>query len=391
MTILDEGISPLDLVEAIKAGEMDGYEISNHVESWNADDTEMGVLLHAIAERCCTDPTLRQDLIDFDALKGILKRVTHVPPGVIRRLIGNSRDAKMILNETHVVDELVERFCTCMQSETVDSDLFDAITCITTGCNDNKVKFIKIPKFFSTVLNHINTCPSDPSLFRLLTAVVSDDDKQGRIPAPVFARETLVDSTHLPLLCEVLSKVNDTRSILNLVRELSVSQDLTRKFAIDEHFLAKALHAFSSDIVPAVRYFRQISFSDEMKDRIVSLLLDGNETMSIWIETSRFERPALNNLFGTLANLCLKSPELATKFISFYPKISFLCMQGLDSLSAHDQIQCLSFLRCLVKTDEGSDIVNRSFRDRSMDLSKSSSDSTVRRIAREITSRTVQD
>lgn len=396
---LELGMTVLNLCTEIGAGAIDGFELSNQLDAVLIGITEHGLecLITSLAHRCLTDPDFRQDLIDFDILKPLLvicvKRNCVIPPEIIPSLVGSSRDVKLILNETGIVDQYAAKLFSYFEDlYERQEDLLKAIITLTTACNDNKLKFIKLPdiinKFLTALSIHV-----DFDLLTVLTTLVSDDDREGRIPAPVFARDQLVDASHLPRLIEILRIyiTTDPREkkscILNLVRELSVSQDLTRLFAVEEGCLTIALLGLKEGTIEmriaAIRYIRQISFSDDMKADLVAELRGSESPMTgILINEARKNRVVMSHLFGILANICLKNVDLSVEICSVFPHILSLGHHALGSTSMYDVIQCLLFLRLLGKSQDGRGLLLE-FDDIIEKLTKSN-DSTVARIANEI-------
>jgi hypothetical protein len=298
---------------------------------------------------------------------------------------------KLILNETGVVDQFADELSRYFEVPNgLQQDLLIAIITLTTACNDNKLKFIKLPDFIDKVLTALSPLV-DFDLLTVLTTLVSEDDREGRIPAPVFARDQLVDASHLPRLIEILRiYIADPREkkscILNLVRELSVSQDLTRLFAVEEGCMKIALSGLKEGTkdmrIAAIRYIRQISFSDDMKADLVAELRGSESPLTGILEEARKNRVVMSNLFGILANICLKNVELSVEICFVFPHILSLGHHALVSTTMYDVTQCLLFLRLLGKTLEGRGLLLQ-FDDIIEKLTKSN-DSTVARIANEI-------
>lgn len=389
------------LCEAIESGRIDGFELSNSLETLYIDvkptDVELRNVLSAIAGRCQREKSFRQDLIDFDVFKPLLKRILSIDLNVIAEIVGTSRDLKLVLNEVGIVDQLVSDLDSSLPDPSCT--LCEAICVVNTACNDNKLKFIQRPNILERVLEEL-TEKTHSGLLKVVCSIITDDDKEGRIPAPVFARENLVASKNLESVVKMVrlhDVQEDVDTVFTIVRELSISQDISKLFALEEHFLQRAFQILTPQQsrkrwYSICRYLRQLSFTDEVKPHVLSYLKAQPLATEAWIETAKSDRVLCSSLFGVSANISIKSPDACRDLITSYPKLISLAHSVLiDSSAVPSQfVACLQFLRCLVKFSEGLDILTQ-FEPDLEDLRIRIQEKTAVRIIDEITAKLNRD
>ena len=392
----------VDLCSDVKSGKVDGFDLSNSLEAMISESEiksgDLNELIPAIASRCTQDPQFRQDLIDFDVIKPLLQRMHALESSLIPPLVGTSGDMKAILRETGIVDNLVQALESALKTPgAIDPDLCSALITVTTSCNDNKIVFLRHKELLPDILSRLADCVH-AGLFKVLNAIIVDDDRESKMPASVFARESLVDGENKNLLLQALrihskSPDWDRASVFTFVREVSMSQDLSKQFALEEGFLIKAMEAMSScsecEIHAVAKYLRQLAFADEMKADVLVALVRTDDVMEKWIEASKKDKRLSKDLLGTLANLSLKNPEHAREIIGRFPKMISLCHHVLSGSHQADNelTQCLQFMRCMLKFDEGIELLHSQFESDIETLKVSCNDKTISRISDEILSK----
>jgi hypothetical protein len=355
-------------------------------------------MITALSERCQEEPSFRQDLIDFDVISPILKRMQTIEAKHVPALVGTSRDMKSILRDAGHIYRLVEQLDQAVRSSgSIDPELSSAIITVTTSCNDNRIVLLRKPDLLNAIVSRLSNSP-DFDLLKILNAIILDDDRESKVPAPVFARESLVEGSNKDIIIQALRVHTaedewDRTSVFNLVRELSMSQDLSKQFALDEGFLRSALQSMcmdgSTDKRAIAKYLRQLAFADEMKPEVLQALKGNPEVMNVWTEGARNDRKLSSDLFGTLANLCIRSPENTREITCEFQKIISLCHHVLNRADAsdHELVQCLQLLRCMTKFEEGLELLHCQFTDEIAQLRTNRSDKTLTRIAEEIKSK----
>jgi hypothetical protein len=389
-----------EICSAISHESIDGFELSNRLESRfssaKPSPDELADVLKAVSNRCKVDPGFRQDLIDFDVIAPLLKRSPAVHLNLIPSLVGFLRDMKVIMNEAGITDNMVKDLCSFLDTPqgSIDPNLAHAICSINEACNENKLKFIQKSGLMERIVDRLST-ETDGSLLRVLRSVLSDDDREGRIPAPVFARENLLDEKHIESVRKMLrlhadSPSGDIATLFDVVREFSASQMHSTLLALEDGFLEKALRSTGErhkEIQhPIIKYLRQLSFADDMKVPVLESLISRGSYINECIELAKTDRVISAHLFGILANLCLKSPDSCRTLLNHFPKIGGLASVVLTKTvtSDNETIQCLQFLRCLTKSDEGKLFLQSQYESDIALSAARSTDKTVNRIAREI-------
>ena len=115
-----------------------------------------------------------------------------------------------------------------------------------------------------------------------------------------------------------------------------------------------------------------------MKPHVWSLI---QPILPFYIKQAAGNPKLSNHLFGTLANLCLRTPELAQNACMQFPSIIALAERTLLGAKKNDRqrVQVLQFLRILGKTENIAQ-----FFDALTDLHQNCVNPVVRRIADEI-------
>lgn len=382
------------LIAELEASSVDTFGLSDRIEELMKSGMTAAAkldLTRAIATSCETNKDFRQDLIDFEVFPLLLG--PDVEWSLVTPLVGSCRDMKLILAELGIVDKLADVFASSLPAPS--EEILSAVSTVSSGCSDNKLKFIRKIDLLQKIIDSL-ALTVDFSLLATLVSVIADDDREARIPASVFAREQLVDTCMLDQVRHVLrthriaaKSSEEAAQLLALVRELSVSQTHTQQFALEDGFLEYAVsllrHQPSRRLQHSVaKYIRHVSFSDDMKLAVFDLLVAEMLIVQTWLESAKSDRTMSSSLFGSFANICLKSESLASQLSEKYPRILSLAMHVLESGSAHEKIQCLQFLRALSKS-AGETV--KSFEDILRDLHASSEDKTVKRITDEILNR----
>lgn len=395
--IVDPQVSGFDLSDdfddifSFELGKNDASEAQNFV-------------MQSLVNRTKTDPRFRQDIVDFEILQIMFRNnQCSINPSLIPGLTGTNRDIKMILLEVGITNQLLNEFVKQLTESLASPSpiLYAAITSLCTECADNKKVFIQTnPSVVTSVMVPRLSACVDFELLSVLLAIVSDDDRSTNNPITMFVRETLVDSESLPTVEMMLDihraaavTAEQKSTLLTLVRELSLSQALCGTFAVGHEFLPWALELMvdSECLVSALKYVRQISFADDLKDNTLKEIFDRPAIIENIIEAGLRGKVVgvASQLFGILANLSLRRSEVAIQILDNFPKTLDLIQYVLRTKQhSATTTQCLQFVRSIVKgSSEHKEIIPS---DIFSEISANASDKTIKRICDEILHSTAQ-
>ena len=393
-----------ELGERIADPQVSGFDLSDDfedifsIELGTDDASEIhNCVMKSLGARASTDPSFRQEIVDFELLKIMFRHnLSFINPALIPGLAGTNRDIKMILHEVGITNQLLNEFVKQLTQslESPSSILYAAITSLCTECADNKKVFIQTnPSVVSSMMVPRLSAYVDFELLALLLAIVADDDRSTSNPITMFVRETLVDSEALPTVETMLDlhraaavTAEQKSTLLSLVRELSLNQALCGIFAVVHEFLPWALELMvdSECRVCALKYVRQISFADDLKDTTVREIFQKPEIIENLIEAGLGGKFGVaTQVFGILANLTLRRSEVAIQILDNFPKTSDLIKFVLRTKQhSAATTQCLQFVRNIVKaSSQHKDMIPS---DIFVGISANASDKTIKRICEEI-------
>lgn len=381
----------MTVVDRISNLSLSVFELSDEIEQACHSTQGRKLVRAAVVDRCEKQPDFRQDLVDLGLAGNIIPDIEWEE---IPRLVGRNRDMKLALkNQTRELSIAIHDW---LQGTVREARIMlRAASSLCKACAENKSVFIN-NQSASLITQRLLGDDDNRQLLELLATLVSDDDKFSKIPCHVFARDQLLEQENLEALRRVLRKYADNsphmspKTILTLVRELSVSQTTAKIFAMDEGYLkyATRLVIDCKDIslrATAAKYLRQASFCDEMKHLVWDTLLEC-DSLVIWIYLSFEDEGMCVNLFATLANLTLKEPIVAMNLVQKHPVLIDLTQNVLSRGASSAVNSCMHFLRNLAKTTEGRKILNDSLLSYLNAIQVTGTD-TVRTISDEITHR----
>ena len=383
---------------------LNGFDLSDDLEKLAkcSDNSSIVQLLRSVAARCEREPSFRQELIDFEILQLIFTQhpkleSVQIDDLLVEEIVGNNRDLKVILGEIGIVHHIV----TILQQTLIDkyeipSSWARAIVCVNSGCNQNKLEFIRTKGLLDTIVSRIWSSTVNFPLLMVLASIIADDDRVDNNPAPVCAREQLVSDSTIMEIREILVSHRDgvetefqTNLVLTLVRDLSISQPVSKTFALEDGFLKWTMEQFANGRgdkatrMSCAKYIRQLAFADELKPVVQEALVMGG-ALNAWIDSSKDNGPLRGQLFGTLANLSMRRSHVADQLVHDHPRILILADTTLADTPVNlSTVQCMQFLRSLAKSKPGLSIVTSRFEDTIRGF-RNCSDKVVARICSEI-------
>ena len=290
---------------------LNGFDLSDDLEKLAkcSDNSSIVQLLRSVAARCEREPSFRQELIDFEILQLIFTQhpkleSVQIDDLLVEEIVGNNRDLKVILGEIGIVHHIV----TILQQTLIDkyeipSSWARAIVCVNSGCNQNKLEFIRTKGLLDTIVSRIWSSTVNFPLLMVLASIIADDDRVDNNPAPVCAREQLVSDSTIMEIREILVSHRDgvetefqTNLVLTLVRDLSISQSVSKTFALGDGFLKWAMEQFANGRgdkatrMSCAKYIRQLAFADELKPVVQEALVMGG-ALNAWIDSSKDNGP----------------------------------------------------------------------------------------------------
>lgn len=344
------------------------FDLADEIELACKNEKEREKVVIAIIERCALQPEFRQDLLDLELVPIITRNIDweNLP-----KLVGRNRNMKSALkNETEKLS--VQLHLWLMDSENHEhwSSIITAALSLCKCCAVNKQLILK-QDTISLIITRLEEGINIP-LLQLFTTLISDDDKESRNPAHVFARDQALETSNLDKLRLVFRLYRETRHdqhhiglLLTISRELSVSQPTARIFAVEENFLLHACSLLRDDEnnkyrTAAARYLRQVSFSDDLKTLVLETLME-SRALYEWLHMSFGNELLCVHLFSTLANITLKAPDLSLRILNMHPDLFSLTKKVLTVPQSSEVTSCMQFMRSFVKTSEGREILNESF------------------------------
>jgi len=348
------------LAQRIRDVSLTIFELSDEIEQACQAIEGRSIVASAVVERHCVQPNFVQDLIDFELFDLF---ASEIELQSIPKFAGNNRDIKSALKA--IVPKLSSEFHKSLTTGANDV-LTRASFTLCKSCAENKQLFLN--NLTITLIVQCLQSKLNQPLLAMVSTLIADDDPTSKNPAHIFARDQLLETCNLDpfraLLSEIKPEEAHTATILKIVRELSVSQKVSKLLAIDDRFLEYATCTLAKSSVPAhrvaaARYLRQVSFADDMKKDVMEALSLSN-ALGGWIELSFDDSQLCVNLLATLANLTLKSPKVSIQLLQAHPAIFSLMKTVLNRPSSNESTACMQFTRSFAKSPEGVIFLNDS-------------------------------
>jgi hypothetical protein len=390
---------------AITSLDNSAFDLSDDVEQLAKHPEAHTQILQALAERVKSDPSFRDDIDDFGILQAIMDHLGEEVAFVhlLLEICGHHRGLRQVVGSSLMVkvgvfQSLTESPATSGNSK---ADLYGFANHLCKGIVSNKKIFLSLIP--SLIRSHaaIPVNP-DPTSLSFLCTLLRDDDRDFRSdPCLVMARNQALEDGGFELLRTVLKAASVKDELqsyaLILLNEISCSQAHSKTLAVEDGHLGWVKESITEYqgtgnirmIVDCMKLLRAWSFSDELKDEIMSTVY---ETSGRLIAASHSDSVVCSCFFAILANISLRKPETASNILKDINGLDIIIDRVTRQGATHDGFQsCLQYVRTLARSIHGLEAL-KYFGDRFCFLSEDRSlTDAQRRLASEIASKLRSD
>ena len=395
--VIDSMAPSVDSVcERIRDTGNSGFDLSDDIEELVAHAETHEQLLCAMRDRIEQDPGFREDLDDLGIFQVIMDNfgTQIVLLDVLSSITGNHRGLRIVLGSSSLVTcSIFNALRTSLSDHSYHQHqpLFRFVNGLCRGISHNKKRFLSlVPDLVTSLSRPTQTCPV--IMFELLSTLLADDDQICRSdPSSVMVRNSILEDdglTKIRMILKLYRDVPDSEPIvLSLLNELSCSQTYSYAFAIEDGYLdwIVSILVASEDpqrLARCIRLLRTWSFSDNLKEAILDVFLRTSDAI---IRTTMSDPKTAGHMFGMLANVSIRKPNVAYEIVNMAPRIMDVIERTVRTeVITKARTACMQFVRTLARSQQGKDSCG-SLRDvcEAMSLNLQIPD-TDRRCAREI-------